>query len=129
MNLCVAGWPILIACVAVACATTEGRFNAQESAHRAVLARRYPPGSQWRAPRDALGDFADWIVADPAPGGFAALALDRARAQHDDVSLCKYGDVPRLTLGSSLGAIGICEDYIFLDSQGCVLVAFRRFID
>lgn len=129
MSLCSAGLSILIACAAVACATTEDRFSAQESAHRTILAHRYPSGSQWSAPRDALGDFADWMVSDPAPGAFAALALDRARAQHDDVALCKYGGVPRLTLGSSLGAIGIYEDYVFLDSQGCVLVAFRRFLD
>jgi hypothetical protein len=57
------------------------------------------------------------------------LALDRARSQPDDVALCKHGAVPRLTPGSSLGAIGIFEDYVFLNSQGRVLVAFRRFVD
>lgn len=129
MNLHAAGWPILIACAVVACATTEDRFNAQESAHRAVLSHRYPSGAHWSAPRDAMRDFSDWRLTEPAPDGFAVLALDRARSQHDDVARCKYGAVPRLTLGSSLGAMGVYEDYVFLDSQGRVLVAFRRFID
>ena len=100
------------------------------------MADRYPQGLPWSAPRDALGVFATWMPTDTewaavpiADDGFASLALDRARSQHDDVALCKCGGVPRLTLGSSLGAVGIYEDYVFLDSQGRVLVAFRRFID
>ena len=63
------------------------------------------------------------------PDGFAAFALERARSQHDGVVFCRYGWVPRLTRGSSLGAAGIFIDYVFLDSEERVLVAFRRFID
>jgi hypothetical protein len=100
-----------------------------EFVYCAVITDRYPQGLPWSAPRDALGVFATWMPTEPAPDGFASLALDRARSQHDHVALCKNGGVPRLTLGSSLGAVGIYEDYVFLDSLGRVLVAFLRFID
>ena len=122
-------WPILIVCAAVACSTASDRFSAQESAYRSPLSERYPPGSRWTEPRDAFSSFANWTLTEPAPDPFAALALARAGSQHGNVVRCRYGEVPRLTRGSSLGAMGIFTDYVFLDGEDRVLVAFRCFID
>jgi hypothetical protein len=66
MDLRAASWPILFACAAVACASAKDGFAAHESAHRAVMADRYPQGLPWSAPRDALGVFATWMPTEPA---------------------------------------------------------------
>jgi hypothetical protein len=90
---------------------------------------RYPPGSAWREPQDRLGSFKLWSVVAPAPDGFAELALARARAQGADLSSCWWGCVARLTLGSSFGAVGSFVDYVLLDSDDRVVVAYRRYFD
>lgn len=116
-------------CALSACATPESRFAAQEERCREEMVARYRPGSGWREPQDKLGSFKLWEFASPAPDGFSDLALARARRQSADVRSCWWGFVARQGLGGSFGFVGSFVDYVFLDSDDRVIVAYRRFFD
>lgn len=112
-----------------ACRAPTEWFDDQEVGYRDHLAARYPHGSQWCEPQDELGPFAIWRTDDPSPDWFSARALERALELGHRPSSCRLGAVARTSLGTSFGAVGICHDYVFLDGQDRILVAFRRFVD
>jgi hypothetical protein len=112
-----------------ACRTPIDWFDGQELGYRAHLAARYPKGSQWCEPQDKLGPFATWTTDSPSPDRFSARALERALELGYRPSSCRLGAVARTSPGRSLGAIGILHDYVCLDGQDRILVAFRRFVD
>lgn len=112
-----------------ACASPEARFARNAEAGRAGMQDLYPPGREWREPADALGAFCRWQCDEPAPDGFSALALEHARTHGSNPHCCWWGVVPRRTVGSSMGAMGLYRDYVFLDSSGLVVVAYRCFLD
>jgi hypothetical protein len=124
---------LAIACfsMGVACRTADQRIVDLEERYRAELIERYPPGSVWREPTDALRTFQSWAVTEPAPDGFAERALRHARARHEGVTRCTFGWVPRPTLGHSTGMVffGAFGDFVFLDAEDRVLVTFRRWVD
>lgn len=117
------------ACAFGSCATPETRFTSQEERYRDEMVARYPAGTAWREPQDKLGTFKLWQLGAPAPDGFAEFALARARTQNADLRSCWWGFVARTTLGTSLGSMGSFVDYVFLDTDDRVIVAYRRFFD
>ena len=118
-----------LACLLSSCATQQSRFAAQEEHYHQEMLTRYRPGSRWLEPQDRLRGFSVWDLTSPAPGGFAELALAQARTHSGDLRSCRWGWVARQTHGSSFGAMGIFVDYVFLDSEERVVIAFRRFLD
>jgi hypothetical protein len=97
--------------------------------YRDQVLARYPPGQPWREPTDKLRSFERWLLGSPAPDGFAEEALARARTQSNHLRTCWWGFVARQTIGFSLGALGSFVDYVFLDSDDRVVVAYRRLRD
>lgn len=123
--------PLLRALVALtsACVSTESAFQFSEAEYRDELERRYPAGTPWGEPNDQLGPFEHWDLSAPAPDGFAEHALAHVRRNGRPVAACVFGFVPRWGWGSSIGAFGIWCDYVFLDAERRIVVAFRRFFD
>lgn len=123
---------LLLVCMslATACVSPETRFRRSEESYRDTMAARYLAGSTWVEPDDKVGTFTRWNLTEPAPDGFAARALEEARRRHGDVvTACEYGAVLRTSLGSSFGAFGLFVDYVFLDADERVLVAYRCWLD
>jgi hypothetical protein len=121
---------IVVVCTLNSCRSPESRFASMEEMYRDDMVAWYPPGSDWCGPRDKwFGEFTCWQLDDPAPDLFAKLSLAHARARSSDLRSCWWGRVPRITLGSSFGAMGLYVDYVFLDSADRVVVAYRRFLD
>lgn len=120
---------LLVTCFAAACESPKARFAQYAEGWSPTMQALYPPGAAWRQPEDAFGAFERWTFDAPAPDGFAQHALEHARARSGSVHCCWWGDVPRRSAGSSLGAMGMYRDYVFVDSRGLVVVAYRSFVD
>lgn len=89
---------------------------------------RYPPGASVEQ-LPCVG-FDRWDLSSPAPDRFAELGLAEARGGDGMTpTSCMSAEVPRRGPASSLGAFGLWQDYVFLDSRDRVLIAFRRWVD
>mgnify|MGYP003661262408 FL=1 len=120
----------LVVCAATSCSTWQERFDAMQADSHDELAMLYPVGGRFDTDADRFfGAFERWDLKATPPSEFAAFLRGRVRQSHGSAVACWHGEVPRLTLGSSLGAMGIWADYVFVDVDGRVLVALRRFID
>ncbi len=116
--------------VAAACTTSAERFRRSEIDNRAELAARYPAGQLWALPEGSLGAWERWSLSEPAPSGFAELALAAARVKLPQApSHCWHGLVDRFAGASIPGGIGCWCDIVFVDADDRVLVAYRCFID
>lgn len=122
---------LLLAFTAVtsACVSAESAFLRSEADHRDELARRYPTGTRWGEPADWMSVFARWDLSDQAPDWFAQLALGTVQRRRLPAVACVYGFVPRWGSASLFGPAGAWCDYVFLDAEDRIVVAFRRFVD
>ncbi|MFT4514929.1 MAG: hypothetical protein ACI89X_003571 [Planctomycetota bacterium] len=69
-------------------------------------------------------------LTSQAPDRFAEFGLEHAYAtSHATPASCGFGEVLRPGPASCLGAFEGWQDYVFLDAQDRVLVAFRAWVD
>ena len=117
--------PLLLA---AACVSVESAFESSNQAYASELALRYPVGTALE--HVPCAGFERWNLSMPVPDRFAELGLAKAKeASGAKPASCVFGEVLRLGPTSSLGAFGMWQDYVFLDSRDRVLVAFRRWVD
>ena len=105
-------------------------FERSEAEHREEMTAMYPVGTPRRELTGWIEEFDSWDVNNPAPDRFAAIALQHTRSITDhQVKTCISGLVLRTSYLSTFGAFGLWQDYVFLDSDDQVVVAYRRWVD
>ena len=129
------GFLALAVCAAASCSSWEEqsweeRFDALQASSREELTSLYPVGARFEPDANRFfRAFERWDLDAAPPSQFADFLLARVRTSHNAAVACWYGEIPRLTAGSSVGAFGIWADYVFVDDDRRVLVAWRQFVD